>query len=351
MKKGSGSDDFVEKFVYGSVNNTSLERVSDTGEPNDPLQWKEHLTSSTPGSENYWWTASFEEIGNRAPSARIEGPTSAMADESVFFDGSVSSDLETSIERYIWMIENEVYEGVSVIYAFATTGTKQIFLTVFDTEQVSSTVSHIIEILPLAESEPEDEPAQGGSASGGETPSSTSKIVINEFLSDPIAPEKEWIELYNAGEESVLLDGFTLYDGVGKIAMVTGTILASGFKVIYLSSSKLNQTGDSITLKNSEQEIIDSIVYGDEDGNASMPGKAHSIARVSDGEDTDGDHIDFSYTITPTPGSPNNITPKEIVSSPSQIGGNNSNVATVETPKPTFFEGSVLINEFGFNSF
>ncbi len=346
IKKGSGSDDFVEKFVYAGVNNYSLERISGDGEPDDILQWKEHITSSTPGRENYWWAYSTEEVSNHAPIARIEGSTSAMVDESVFLDASESSDLETSIERYVWTIENEEYEGVSVIYAFATTGTKQIFLTVYDTEEVSSTVSHRIEILPLAESESEDEPAQGGSASGGETPSSTPKIVINEFLSDPISPEKEWIELYNAGEENVLLDGFTLYDGVGKIATVTGTILASGFKVVYLSSSKLNQSGDSIILKSLEQDIIDTVVYGDEDDNAPIPGKAHSIARVSDGEDADTDHIDFAYTITPTPGSPNNITPKEIVSSPTQTGGNNSTVVTPETPKPTFAEGSILINEF-----
>ncbi len=346
IKKGSGTDDFVEKFVYGSVNNTSLERISGDGESDDILQWKEHITSSTPGRVNYWWAHFLEEEVNHAPSARIEGATSAMVDESVFLDASESSDLETSIERYVWTIENEEYEGVSVIYAFATTGTKQIVLTVYDTEQVSSTVFHTIEILPLAESESEDEPAQDGSASGGETSSSTPKIVINEFLSDPIAPEKEWVELYNAGEESALLDGFTLYDGVGKIATVTGTILASDFKVVYLSSSKLNQSGDSITLKNSEEELIDVVIYGDEDGNAPIPGKAHSMARVSDGEDVDTDHFDFAYTITPTPGSPNNITSKEIVSSPSQTGRNNSNVTTLETPKPTFAEGSILINEF-----
>ncbi len=341
IKKGGGSDDFVEKFVYAGVNNYSLERINDVGEPGDILQWKEHLTSSTPGTQNYWWIDSEEEIVNHAPSARIDGPHSALVDESIFFDASGSSDLESGIERYVWTIENEMYEGVSVIYAFATTGTKQAILTVYDTEQVSSTVSHTIEILPsvISESEGEEEVE--------EAPRSTSKIVINEFLSDPNSGEKEWIELYNAGEDAVLLDGCTLYDSVGKIATVTGTILASGFKVVYLSSSKLNQTGDSITLKNSEEELIDVVIYGDEDDTlAPIPGKGHSTARASDGEDTDVDFLDFVYTITPTPGSPNNITPKEIIASPTQTRRDNSPAVILETPKATFAEGSVLINEF-----
>lgn len=338
IKKGGSADDFIEKFVYAGVNNYSLERVGEDGESEDVLQWKEHPTSSSPGIQNYWWIHSEEEI-NHSPTAHIDGPNSAVADESVFFDASNSSDFETGIERYVWIIENEMYEGVSLIYAFATTGTKQIFLTVYDTEQVSSTVSHTIEILSAQESGNEEEEEI-------EVPSSTPKIIINEFLSDPISPEKEWIELYNAGEEEVSLEGFTLYDGVGKIATVTSTIESFGFRIIYLSSSKLNQSGDMILLKNSSQEVFDSVIYGESDGSAPIPGKAHSIARVSDGEDTDIDRVDFAYTVTPTPGSPNNITPKEIVFSPPQPGGNNSSVVIFEIPKPTFPEGSVLINEF-----
>ncbi len=340
IKKGSGGDEFVEKFVYVGVNNYSLERIGSDGEAGDMLQWKESMVSSTPGRENYWWARLPEEMVNHSPSARIEAPQSAFVDESVFFDAFESHDLETGIGRYVWTIENATYEGVSLIYAFATTGTKQITLTVYDMDKASSTVSHMIEILPTIIIPVEDEEEYE------ETPSAPPKIIINEFLSDPNSPEKEWIELYNAGYEDVLLDGFTLYDGVGKIVTVTGTIVSGGFKVLYLSSSKLNQTGDSIILKNINQEIIDTVVYGTENDNAPIPGKAHTTARVSDGEDSDNDHIDFAYTITPTPGVPNNITPKEVISSPTNFSQNNTTLLTPEISKPTFPEGSVLINEF-----
>lgn len=343
IKKGSGASDFIEKFVYAGVNNYSLERVKSDGDPSDTLEWKEHPSASSPGKQNYWWQEGLLPL-NHIPIAHIEAPDEAETGEEVVFDASESSDFEGLITSYQWMIENTHYEGVSVTYSFSTTGTKQIILTVFDSEQASSTVSHAIEILPTTVDEPEDEEE---SASGEEdTPSSTSRIFINEFLSDPNSGEKEWIELYNAGEAEISLEGFFLYDAVGKIATVTGTISSSDFRVIYLSSSKLNQSGDTVLLKNSFQAVADTVIYGEEDGNALIPGKGHSIARVSDGEDGDVDSSDFAYTITPTPGSPNNITTKEIIPPSSNLVGGGLVTVITETLKQTFTEGSVLINEF-----
>jgi hypothetical protein len=54
-------------------------------------------------------------------------------------------------------------------------------------------------------------------------------ILINEILPDPNDGEKEWIELYNAGDVDVVLDGFTLSDAVGVVASPTGTICGEGF--------------------------------------------------------------------------------------------------------------------------
>ncbi len=339
IKKGTGSTDFIEKFVYTSINNYSLERISADGDPASSLQWKEHPISSTPGFENYWW-ADGEEDFNHIPTAHITAPTSTLINTSTFFDGSGSIDFENLIAQYIWTIENIQFEGVSVEYVFSTTSPERIFLTVYDTDGASSTVSHDIEIVSDVYVEETDLQ---------EFSTSTARIVINEFLSDPNTGEKEWIELYNAGDADVFLDEYSLYDGVGKIAIVTGTIPESGFRTIYLASSKLNQSGDQISLKDSIGNILDAVSYGewsdsDETDNALAPGKGHSSARVSDGEDTDGDHDDFSYTITPTPGLPNSITPKEIPPTSSETSV--PTIANPGAPKATFVEGSVVINEF-----
>ncbi|HRH23667.1 MAG TPA: lamin tail domain-containing protein [Candidatus Magasanikbacteria bacterium] len=336
IKKGGGTDDFIEKFVYAGVNNNSLERIGSTGDPGSALEWKEHPSASTPGIQNYWWVEQGEEgENNHIPQAQVSAPTTTVINEIVVFDASASSDQEGFVERYVWTIENIEYEGVNVEYIFTTTGTKQVLLTVYDTEGATSSVSRDIEVI---------------SEESKEVPHFQARILINEFLSDPNLPEKEWIELYNAEDEDVSLDGYTLYDGVGKIAIVTGTINSLDFRVIYLNSSKLNQSGDRVILNDSTGDVIDMVSYGewddgDIDDNAAAPGKAHSVARISDGEDGDLDHHDFSYTITPTPNFPNNITPKETASVPTNSGSSNSNTSN-EIPNVSFLEGSVVINEF-----
>ncbi len=338
IKKGNGIDDFVEQFVYASVDKYSLERIHPNGDPASMLEWKEHPDASTPGSENYWWVQSGEGSVNRIPYAQFTLPTSTLVGETVIFDAFASSDFEGFIERYVWMIEGLEYEGVSVEYVFTATGTKHISLTVYDTASASSTISRDIEVVSLTDDE---EIIQRPPP----------RIFINEFLSDPHSGEKEWIELYNSEDGDVVLGGYTLYDGVGKIANVTGTIEAFGFRTAYLTSSKLNQTGDRIVLMDPTGDVVDSVSYGNwEDGditdNAGAPKKGYSTARNSDGEDTDIDQSDFSYTITPTPNFPNNITadpvpvPPQVVNSPIVY----SQEAT--QTKLTFPDGSVVVSEF-----
>jgi hypothetical protein len=336
IKKGGGSDDFVELFVYAGVDNHSLERIDPDGDPTSMLEWKEHPDSSTPGRQNYWWSDLDEGEENRIPFARFSAPTSTVVNQSVVFDATGSSDNEGFITRYVWMIEGVEYEGVGVEYVFTTTGTKHVSLTVYDTRQASSTVSRDIEVFA-------EEPLE-------EIPVFDARIVINEFLSDPNVGEEEWIELYNIEDEDVVIDGYVLYDGVGKIATVTGTIHSLDFRVVYLTSSKLNQSGDQIILMDPTGDVVDTVSYGAwDDGvvgdNAMSPGKGHATARNSDGDDSGVDLDDFSYTITPTPDFPNNITPKELPAS-SSSGGSSGPYVSYELPVATFSEGSVVINEF-----
>ena len=114
------------------------------------------------------------------------------------------------------------------------------------------------------------------------TPTATatpSKIVISEIAwAGTVANSSdEWIELYNAGEEYVALDGWSIYEGDStKIISLSGNIYPNGFYLIErtddstvsditadvfgsFSGSGLKNDGEDIRLKNSAGEIVDRV--------------------------------------------------------------------------------------------
>jgi hypothetical protein len=80
------------------------------------------------------------------------------------------------------------------------------------------------------------------------TSTSTARIVINEFVSNPNSGESEWLELYNLENVDVDLGGWTVVDGAGTTASVVGTISARGFLSVDMSSARFNNDGDLIAL-------------------------------------------------------------------------------------------------------
>ncbi len=176
-------------------------------------------------------------------------------------------------------------------------------------------------------------------------------IVINEFVSDP-ADGPEWIEIYNNTATEINLNGWKLEDGrtgTNTLATFSGsdTIAASGFKVVELSSNYLNNSGDIIKLKKSDGTIIDQVAYGNwNDGNvsdnAAKANDPNSVARSTDGNDTDNDAADFAVTTTLTKNSTNIITapPSE------ETGGTSAPAESTPSSPPSWPVGSLLINEF-----
>jgi hypothetical protein len=144
---------------------------------------------------------------------------------------------------------------------------------------------------------------------------SPSDIVINEFVSDAVTGEKEWIELYfppdkDGLREVIDLTGWTIEDGVGKILTLNGNLASNGFIVFELNSAKLNNSGDIIILKDLGGNIIDQVTYGSwDDGNtednAPAANDPDSVVRLIDGVDTNIDNVDFAITTTPTKGTAN----------------------------------------------
>jgi len=140
---------------------------------------------------------------------------------------------------------------------------------------------------------------------------SPSDIVINEFVSDPVDGEEEWVELYNNTNREIDLSGFYLEEGSGAQTFLNGKISPKGFFVVEKIKGYLNNSGDIIFLKDSSGRIIDKVTYGNwDDGNltdnATTTKDPYSIARIIDGKDTDEDNLDFKVA-NPTKGSPNQI--------------------------------------------
>ncbi len=145
---------------------------------------------------------------------------------------------------------------------------------------------------------------------------SPSDIVINEFVSNPIDSEEEWIELYNKKEEEINLDDWQIEEGSGAITKISGKISPQGFFVIEKIKGYLNNSGDIIILRDKNSRIIDYVTYGDwndgsKEDNASRTYDPNSAARINDGFDTNQDNLDFKISTIPTKAGPNKFSFEE----------------------------------------
>ncbi|MFA6919204.1 MAG: lamin tail domain-containing protein [Patescibacteria group bacterium] len=265
---------------------------------------------------------------NTPPYAIIHSSSTGYLDEEIEFDASSSTDDENNLATYYWNFgDSSSSEEIIASHIFPAIGDYLISLTVTDTEGASSTATTSINILNIETV-----------STTTSTTSSTIPIiynlhdlVINEFLSDPAtSSEKEWVELYNNTTSTIDLSGWTMSDNSSTSTM-SGFISATDtdrFFVFEFSSSKLNNDGDIITLKDPTGQIIDQIIYGnygsDTANNTLAPDKGNSTARIADGVSSSTSKNDFTETITVTKGLPNTITLKPISS-----GG-----GSYATPKP-----------------
>ena len=122
-------------------------------------------------------------------------------------------------------------------------------------------------------------------------------IRINEFVVDPAGDGVEWIELYNADDTEVTLEGWAIEDASGKATdLSTVTIEADAYALIESPKGKLNNDGDTVVLKDASGSIIESVTYGSDGYPTPKDGEA--LAR--NGEV-------FEITELPTPGTANLI--------------------------------------------
>ncbi len=109
-----------------------------------------------------------------------------------------------------------------------------------------------------------------------------SSIVINEFMAsndftptDPHGEYDDWIELYNQSPEQVSVSGYYLSDDTGALtqwAFPDTTIEGHGYLIIWAdrdegqeglhTNFKLSASGEMILLVNSDLEIVDQVIFG-----------------------------------------------------------------------------------------
>ena len=138
-------------------------------------------------------------------------------------------------------------------------------------------------------------------------------IIINEILPNPKGSDskEEFIELKNIGEEDINLAGWQIGDESSRIYTVLSTnftsttISAKGFFVLPREKTKIalnNTGGDTVKLYWLNGELVDSVKYN------VKAKEGQSYARCSLKSSVCHDDQWF-WTITPTPGQENKITP------------------------------------------
>ncbi|NCN45448.1 MAG: hypothetical protein COU63_01850 [Candidatus Pacebacteria bacterium CG10_big_fil_rev_8_21_14_0_10_36_11] len=90
-------------------------------------------------------------------------------------------------------------------------------------------------------------------------------LVISEIYPNPQTGEPEWIEIYNPNIENINLAQWEVWDQESQPSLIynfndTEQIKAKQYLSLEFSSA-LNNSGDSIILKNNVKQIIDSMTY------------------------------------------------------------------------------------------
>lgn len=95
------------------------------------------------------------------------------------------------------------------------------------------------------------------------TPTPVPSIFISEIMVNP-STGNEWIELYNNGAGSVVLDSWAIddiLDGGSSPHVFSATISPYGYAVVDMSGSILNNSGDSVRLLDAAGHEIEVFIY------------------------------------------------------------------------------------------
>ncbi len=180
--------------------------------------------------------------------------------------------------------------------------------------------------------------ASVGSGGGGSSGSYDYDIVITELVPNPedSDAENEFVEIYNEGDKTADISGWTLEDTLGKTAQFVfpenTSISPKKYLVFYRPQTKitLNNSGDGAVLKNSSGKIIS------ETGESGAAMEDWSWSRNEDSE--------WDWSLTPTPGTENKIDQDDEVDEEDEEDKNN--LENEENKKENFdYSDEIIISE------
>jgi len=182
--------------------------------------------------------------------------------------------------------------------------------------------------LPTRDGAASETGAEGGP--GDDAGPCTRRVVINELKVEGATADEEFVELYNAGTCAVPLGGWALkYQastgnaGLAGYTFQTGdSIPAKGYLVIatdsFSGAKNATLTGGfakaagQVGLLDDTGVVVDGVGYGSltggtfkEGASATAPPASGSIARTSDGVDTDDNAADFAVSTPHSAGAAN----------------------------------------------
>jgi len=213
------------------------------------------IQNPTPKEQNQTYVPS-----NEPPVADAGTDQTVIINSEVNFDASSSFDPDGEITSYLWDFgDDNTSEEITPVHIYSTVGTYTVTLTVTDDQGDTGSDSCIITVEDL--------------------PDYSDKIYINEFLPAPgtsydwdedgeANSSDEWIELINLDTEPVDLGNWILDDidegGSSPYIIPEDAIIEpDSFLVFYKKDTGiiLNNSGDSIILKNPLEEAVDQFSY------------------------------------------------------------------------------------------
>lgn len=136
------------------------------------------------------------------------------------------------------------------------------------------------------------------------TPISYLNIYISEVMANPVSGEKEWVELFNDNDFSVILTGWFIDDienGGSSPKLFSANIPAKSYYVIKLSSSMFNNSGDSVRLLDFNKNLIDSFEYSETTKEKSLGRISFTSDEFCIQEPSEGTVNNICINSTPTP--------------------------------------------------
>lgn len=129
-------------------------------------------------------------------------------------------------------------------------------------------------------------------------------ITITEVYPNPVSGENEWVELHNNTSEAISVHNWQLKDVLSSPSVAyqfQNVIIEAGmYYVAHLSSQKLNNTADGVTLFDSNGQLVDEMNYNSSESSKSWA-KQLNATWVLDAPSKGFDNPSPTPTPTPTP--------------------------------------------------